>query len=74
MHRRRLVVKGATIRLRPAVYKGRIAVELQKRTGPLLSSGQIAVPLQGGLPLKRAVDAHRILDENRQMGKIILFP
>lgn len=72
--RRRLVITGSTIRPRPPAYKKRIADELRERVWPLLADRRIVVPLQEVLPLERAADAHRILDANRQMGKIVLTP
>lgn len=70
--RRRLVVTGSTLRPRPPAYKKRIADDLRTHVWPLLASRQIVVPLQAVLPLEQAADAHRILDENRQMGKLVL--
>jgi NADPH2:quinone reductase len=70
--RRRLVITGSTIRPRPPAYKKRIADALLERVWPLLGDRRIVVPLQEVLPLERAADAHRILDANKQMGKIVL--
>jgi NADPH:quinone reductase len=70
--RRRLVITGSTLRPRPPAYKKRIADALLSRVWPLLASRRIVVPLQLVLPLERAAEAHRLLDENRQMGKIVL--
>lgn len=72
--RRRLVITGSTIRPRPPAYKKKIAEALIERVWPLLGERRIVVPLQEVLPLERAADAHRILDANRQMGKIVLTP
>jgi putative PIG3 family NAD(P)H quinone oxidoreductase len=69
---RRLVITGSTLRPRPPTYKKRIADALVERVWPLLADHKIVVPLQEVLPLERAADAHRILDANRQMGKIVL--
>jgi NADPH2:quinone reductase len=69
---RRLVVTGSTLRPRPPAYKGRVAADLLAQVWPLLAQRRIVVPLQAVLPLEQAADAHRILDENRQMGKVVL--
>lgn len=69
---RRLVVTGSTLRPRPPAYKKRIADALREQVWPLLAQRKILVPLQLVVPLKRAVEAHRLLDENRQMGKVVL--
>ncbi len=60
------------MRPRPPAYKKRIADALLSRVWPLLASRQIVVPLQLVLPLEKAAEALRLLDENRQMGKIVL--
>ena len=70
--RRRLVITGSTLRPRPPAYKKRIAEALLAHVWPLLASRRIVVPLQRVLPLDEAAEAHRMLDENRQMGKIVL--
>jgi NADPH2:quinone reductase len=70
--RRRLVITGSTLRPRPPAYKKRIADALRSRVWPLLASRRIVMPLQLVLPLEKAAEAHRLLDENRQMGKIVL--
>lgn len=70
--RRRLVITGSTIRPRPPAYKATIAEALQRHVWPLLASGRISVPIQEVLPLAQASKAHQMLDENRQMGKIVL--
>lgn len=69
---RRLVVTGSTLRPRPPAYKKRIADALRDRVWPLLAQRKIVVPLQLVLPLEEAAEAHRLLDDNRQMGKIVL--
>jgi len=50
----------------------RIAEALLARVWPLLASRRIVVPLQRVLPLDEAAEPHRMLDENLQMGKIVL--
>lgn len=39
-----------------------------------VSSGQVKVPVGHVLPLSQAAEAHRMLEERRTMGKIILKP
>ena len=69
---RRLVVTGSTLRPRPFAYKKRIAAALHEHVWPLLARRKMMVPLQLVVPLELAADAHRLLDENRQMGKVVL--
>ena len=70
--RRRLTVTGSTLRPRPPEYKGRIARELVERVWPLLEDGRIATRIHAALPFEDVRAAHAILDENRQIGKVVL--
>jgi len=70
--RRRLTVTGSTLRPRPADYKGRLARELVERVWPLLEDGRIATRIHAALPFDQVQAAHAILDDNRQIGKVVL--
>jgi putative PIG3 family NAD(P)H quinone oxidoreductase len=71
--RRRLTLSGSTLRPRDAVYKGRLAEVLVREVWPLLASGAIRIGICATLPFERMHDAHRILDENRQIGKVVVL-
>ena len=71
--RRRLTMTGSTLRPRPAAYKGRLASELVSRVWPLLETGSITTRIHAALPLDEVRLAHEILDENRQIGKVVLI-
>lgn len=70
--RRRLTLTGATLRPRTPAYKGRIARELVEQVWPLLESGQIRVNICGTFPLEAVAKAHAVLDQNEQVGKVVL--
>lgn len=70
--RRRLTLTGSTLRPRPADYKGRIARELVEQVWPLLEDGTIGTRIHQVVPLKDVAEAHRILDDNLQIGKVVL--
>lgn len=70
--RRRLTITGSTLRPRPASYKGRIARELVEQVWPLLEDGRIVTRIHEVVPFRHVQAAHRILDENRQIGKVVL--
>lgn len=70
--RRRLSLAGSTLRPRPPEYKRRIGDELVREVWPLLEDGRIVTRTHAVLPLADVVEAHRILDENRQIGKVVL--
>lgn len=71
--RRRLTVTGSTLRPRSSGYKGRIGRELVERVWPLLEDGRIATRIHAALPFDEVRAAHAILDENRQVGKVVLI-
>ena len=64
---------GAVLRTRPPDYKGRIAGELVEQVWPLLACGEIETRVCATFPLEQVRDAHRMLDENRQIGKVVLI-
>ncbi len=69
---RRLVITGSAMRPRPADEKGAIAVELRERVWPLLDRGACQPPIAQVLPLRRAADAHRMMEAGGYLGKIVL--
>jgi putative PIG3 family NAD(P)H quinone oxidoreductase len=69
---KRLTLTGSTLRNRPPAEKGRIARALQDAVWPLLEQRSIVPVIQHVLPLASAVQAHRILEANEAMGKIVL--
>ncbi|KQX38023.1 NAD(P)H-quinone oxidoreductase [Devosia sp. Root436] len=71
--RRRLTLTGSTLRPRPPAYKGRLARELVDRAWPLLADGRMTTRIHQALPLAEVRQAHGILDENRQIGKVVLI-
>jgi NADPH:quinone reductase len=70
--RRRLTLTGSTLRPRPPEYKGRIGKELVAQVWPLLESRIIRMPVCATLPMAACAEAHSILDENKQIGKVVL--
>ncbi len=69
---KRLTLTGSTLRNRPVAEKGRIAGELLAHVWPLLEARTIVPVIQQVLPLTAAADAHRILEANQTLGKIVL--
>jgi putative PIG3 family NAD(P)H quinone oxidoreductase len=69
---KRLTLTGSTLRNRSIEEKGRIARALQAAVWPLLGQRAIVPVIQHVLPLASAVEAHRILEANEAMGKIVL--
>ncbi|WP_010138492.1 NAD(P)H-quinone oxidoreductase [Oceanicola sp. S124] len=70
--RRRQTLCGSTLRPRSADYKGAIARDLVAQVWPLLEDGRIVTRLHAVLPFHEVAEAHRILDANAQIGKVVL--
>ncbi|HTN63886.1 MAG TPA: NAD(P)H-quinone oxidoreductase [Devosia sp.] len=70
--RRRLTLTGSTLRPRPATYKGRLGAELVGKVWPLLENGRIISRVHSVFPWEEVQDAHRLLDRNEQIGKVVL--
>jgi len=70
--RRRIVVTGSM--LRPQTYdeKAALARDLRERIWPLIERGSIRPPVAATFPLAQVADAHRLMESNRHIGKIVL--
>lgn len=68
----RRTITGSTLRARPIAVKGAIAEALEARIWPLIEAGQIKPRIAESLPLGRAADAHRLLEEGKIVGKVVL--
>ena len=69
---KRLTLTGSTLRPRKLEFKARIAKELQQKVWPLLESGAVKIMIDKAYPLDQAADAHRRMELNAHMGKIVL--
>lgn len=69
---KRLTLTGSTLRNRSVAEKGRIARALRQQVWPLLEQGQVAPVIQAVLPLADAAEAHRRLEADQAMGKLVL--
>jgi NADPH:quinone reductase len=69
---RRLTITGSTLRPRSVEEKAAIAQSLRQHVWPLLESGKIKVVIDRIIPLSRASDVHRVMEEGQHMGKILL--
>jgi putative PIG3 family NAD(P)H quinone oxidoreductase len=69
---KRLTVTGSTLRPRDTVFKSAIARELQREVWPLIAAGAIHPVVHATFPLAEAAEAHRLMEEGRYIGKIVL--
>jgi putative PIG3 family NAD(P)H quinone oxidoreductase len=69
---RRLTVTGSTLRPRTIAEKGAIAAAVRKHVWPLFEAGTVRPILHGTYPLARAAEAHRIMEADTHIGKLVL--
>lgn len=70
--RRRLTVTGSTLRPRPVAFKGAIARSLRERVWPLLEAGAVRPVIHSTFAARDAAQAHRLMESNQHVGKIVL--
>lgn len=69
---KRLRLTGSTLRARPVAYKQAIAGQLHARVWPLLEDGTVKPVVHEVFPLIHAAEAHRLMESNQHIGKIVL--
>ena len=70
--RRRLTITGSTLRPRSPEEKGAIARQLAEHVWPLIENGAVKPVIHATFPMERAAEAHRVMEESRHIGKLIL--
>lgn len=69
---KRLVHTGSTLRARDTAFKAAIADALSAEVWPLIEAGTFQVVIDSTFPLARVADAHRRMETNAHVGKIVL--
>ncbi|MFO1431023.1 MAG: NAD(P)H-quinone oxidoreductase [Candidatus Competibacteraceae bacterium] len=69
---KRLTLTGSTLRARSVAEKAAIARALRERVWPLLEAGKIKPVIYKTFALTDAAAAHRLMESNRHIGKIVL--
>ncbi|MGO9543222.1 MAG: NAD(P)H-quinone oxidoreductase [Rhodomicrobium sp.] len=69
---KRLTLTGSTLRVRKPEFKAHLARELEQKVWPLLESGKVKIVVDKTFPLAQAAEAHRHMESNAHMGKIVL--
>ena len=70
--KKRIRLIGSTLRSRTPEMKAEILTSMQELLWPEFSSGRIKPVIYQTFPLKEAQNAHRILEERKNLGKVIL--
>jgi NADPH2:quinone reductase len=68
----RKTITGSTLRARPVAFKGAIAAKLEEHVWPIVAAGRIKPAIAATVPLARAPDAHRLLEDGKIVGKVVL--
>jgi len=69
---RRLTITGSTLRARSVEEKGAVAAAVREHVWPLLESGAVKPVVHATFPLRDAAEAHRVMDADTHIGKLIL--
>lgn len=72
MLRKRLAIRGFTLRAQTVREKQGIVARVTERWLPLIADGRIGPILHTTFPLEQAAEAHALLESNTTIGKIIL--
>jgi NADPH2:quinone reductase len=67
-----LRVTGSLLRPLPDDEKALIAADLRRAVWPLVESGRVRPVVHAVLPLTAAAEAHRLMEEGRHVGKLVL--
>ncbi len=70
---KRQTVTGSTLRPRSVAEKGAIAQALREKVWPLIEAGRLGPVMSSTFPLAEAAEAHRLMETNRHIGKIVLL-
>lgn len=71
---KQLILTGSTLRSQPLANKAGIAAALSARVWPLLGSGAIRPIIHSTFPFDEVADAHRLMESNAHIGKLLLIP
>jgi NADPH2:quinone reductase len=69
---KRQQIIGSVLRSRPVSEKGEIVAEFTRRALPKFADRTIVPIIEKVFPLDRVVDAHRMMEEDKHFGKIVL--
>ena len=69
---KRLTITGSTLRAMPVPHKAALAENLRIKVWPLIESGAVKPVMHATFPLSDAAAAHRLMESNQHIGKIVL--
>lgn len=69
---KRLTLTGSTLRARSVEEKGAVAAAVRQNVWPLLEAGTVKPLIHATFPLADAAGAHRLMEADTHIGKIVL--
>ncbi len=69
---KRVTLTGSTLRARSVAEKGAIAAAVHQQVWPLVEAGKVKPVIHAKFPLANAADAHRLMEADAHIGKIVL--
>jgi NADPH2:quinone reductase len=69
---KRLTISASTLRPQPVANKGRIAAALKEKVWPLFETRGLKPVIHSRFPLADAAGAHRLMESDTHIGKIVL--
>ena len=70
---KRLTLTASTLRAQPVANKARIATALRQNVWPLFAARALKPVIHARFPLADAAGAHRLMESNAHIGKIVLL-
>jgi putative PIG3 family NAD(P)H quinone oxidoreductase len=70
--RKRATIRATTLRARPTQEKGAIVAAVREAVWPLVNAGQVHPVIHTSLPFAEAAEAHKIMESDTHVGKILL--
>jgi NADPH:quinone reductase len=70
---KRLTLSASTLRAQPVASKGRLVAAVREQVWPLFASHGLKPVIQARFPLAEAAAAHRLMEANTHVGKILLI-
>lgn len=72
--KKRLVLTGSTLRARSAYEKARLTRAVRTQVWPRFADGGLKATVCARFPLAQAAEAHSLLEQSQQRGKVLLIP
>jgi len=69
---KRASVIATTLRARPPEEKAAIVASVREHVWPLIAAGAVKPVIDRVLPLRRAAEAHRVVEASEHIGKVLL--